>query len=118
MRSFVLQAVGHLTRNPEKVTRGARTYTRFCLRNIYYDVSQSGGQASESSEEFTCVWFGAYGPFGELILRYARKGDQLIVEAHPPDSHTLKTDVAPYYDFVVDGMRFGSLGPAGATRKP
>jgi len=79
MNSFTLTAVGNLARNPELVARSDTSYTRFCLVGNDYAGKDEGGTAREVT---TSIWFTAFGLLGESLARNARKGDQLIVEAH------------------------------------
>jgi single-strand DNA-binding protein len=109
MNSFTLTAVGNLTRNPELVAKGDVTYTRFCLvGNDYVGKDEEG----VSREIVTSLWFVAFGPLGESLVRNARKGDQLIVEARVRASHwTDKQGEKQYdHDFLVQGFRFGAPG--------
>lgn len=78
MNSFTLTAVGNLARNPEAVAKGDITFTRFCLVG-----NDRAGKDDEGAprEIVTSLWFVAFGPLGESLVRSARKGDQLIVEA-------------------------------------
>ena len=109
MNSFTLTAVGNLARNPELVAKGDTAYTRFCLVGNDY-----GGKDEEGSprEVVTTLWFVAFGPMGERIVRNARKGDQLIVEARVrANNWTDKQGEKQYdHDFVVQGFRYGAPG--------
>ena len=47
MNSFTLLAVGNLARNPELVTKGDTTYTRFCLVGNDYAGRDEEGASRE-----------------------------------------------------------------------
>ena len=109
MNSFTLTAVGNLARNPEAVAKGDLTYTRFCLvGNDYAGKDEKGAPR----EIVTSLWFVAFGPVGERLVRNARKGDQLIVEAQiRANNWTDKQGEKQYdHDFIVQGFRFGAPG--------
>jgi single-stranded DNA-binding protein len=78
MNSFTLTAVGNLARNPEAVARGDITFTRFCLVGNDYAGKDDEGAPREI---VTTLWFVAFGALAESLVRGARKGDQLFVEA-------------------------------------
>jgi single-strand DNA-binding protein len=109
MNSFTLSAIGNLARNPEFVSKGEMTYTRFCLVGSDYAGKDDEGAAREV---VTSVWFTAFGAMGEALARNARKGDQLIVEARIRANNWLDSNGEKQYDysFVVDGFRFGAPG--------
>ena len=109
MNSFNLTAVGNLARNPEFVAKNDTSYTRFCLVGNDYAGKDEGGTAREIT---TSVWFVAFGPLGEVLARNARKGDQLIVEAHVRANNWTDKQGEKQYDhsFVVAGFRFGAPG--------
>ena len=103
MNSFTLTAIGNLSRDPESVIWGAKTFARFCLAGS--DVEASGG-CEPSRESATKIWFTAYGPVGEEIVTKARKGDQLFVEAV---AKTMMGSSSPYdHEFIVKGFVFGA----------
>ena len=79
MNSFNVTAVGNLAKNPELNVKGDTTFTRFCLVGNDYAGKDEEGNAREI---VTSIYFVAFGGLGEAIARNARKGDQLIVEAH------------------------------------
>ncbi len=109
MNSFTLTAVGNLARNPEAVAKGDVMYTRFCLvGNDYAGKDEKGAPR----EIVTTLWFVAFGPLGEALVRNTRKGDQLIVEAQVrANNWTDKQGEKQYdHDFVVQGFRFGAPG--------
>jgi single-strand DNA-binding protein len=109
MNSFTLTAVGNLARNPELVAKGDVAYTRFCLvGNDYAGKDEEGAPR----EIVTTLWFVAFGPMGETLVRNSRKGDQLIVEARVrANTWTDKQGEKQYdHDFVVQGFRFGAPG--------
>src|SRR5579862_6067048 len=109
MNSFTLTAVGNLARNPEAVAKGDVTYTRFCLIGTDYAGKDDGGA---SREIVTSLWFVAFGALAESVVRHARKGDQLIVEARVrANNWTDKQGEKQYdYSFVIEGFRFGAPG--------
>jgi single-strand DNA-binding protein len=109
MNSFTLTAVGNLARNPELVARNDSSYTRFCLvGNDYAGKDEEGA----SREVVTSLWFVAFGPMGEALAHSARKGDQLIVEAHIRANNWTDKQGEKQYDhsFIADGFRFGAPG--------
>ncbi|HEY6925761.1 MAG TPA: single-stranded DNA-binding protein [Steroidobacteraceae bacterium] len=111
MNSFTLIGVGNLGRNPEAIVRGDVTFTRFCLvGNDYAGKDEEGAPR----EIVTTLWFTAFGPMGESIMRNARKGDQLIVEARVRANNWSDKDGQKKYehDFVLQGFRFGAPGKA------
>jgi single-stranded DNA-binding protein len=114
MNSFLLRAVGHLTRNPETVTNGTTTHTRFCL--VGHDYAGKDDDAA-TREIVTALWFKAFGPIGKTIARYSRKGDQLVVDASIRHKSwtDMQGDKHSDYEFVVQGFRFCT--PAKETRK-
>jgi single-strand DNA-binding protein len=109
MNSFTLTAVGNLVHNPEAVAKGDVTYTRFRLvGNDYAGKDEKGAPR----EIVTSLWFVAFGPVGERLVRNARKGDQLIIEAQVrANNWTDKQGEKQYdHDFIVQGFRFGAPG--------
>ncbi len=111
MNSFTLTAVGNLARNPEAVAKGDVTYTRFCLVGNDYAGKDDRGAPREI---VTSLWFVAFGPLGEALVRNVRKGDQLVVEAQVrANNWTDKQGEKQYdHDFIVQGFRFGAPGKA------
>jgi single-strand DNA-binding protein len=109
MNSFTLTAVGNLARNPELVARNDTSYTRFCLVGNDYAGKDEEGAAREVT---TSLWFTAFGALGEALARNARKGDQLIIEAHVRASNWTDKEGEKQYDYsyIVDGFRFGAPG--------
>jgi single-strand DNA-binding protein len=109
MNSFTLTAVGNLARNPEAVAKGDVTYTRFCLVGNDNAGKDEKGAPREIA---TSLWFVAFGPIGERLVRHARKGDQLIIEAQVrANNWTDKQGEKQYdHDFIVQGFRFGAPG--------
>ena len=109
MNSFTLSAVGHLARNPELIARGNTAYTRFSLVGTDYAGKDEEGAAREV---VTTLWFVALGAIGEAIVRHARKGDQLFVEARVRANTWTDKQVGKQDDhsFVVQGFRFGAPG--------
>jgi single-strand DNA-binding protein len=109
MNSFTLTAVGNLARNPEFVAKNDTSYTRFCLVGNDYAGKDDGGTAREIT---TSLWFVAFGALGEALARNARKGDQLIVEAHVRANNWTDKQGEKQYDhsFILRGFRFGAPG--------
>ena len=109
MNSFTLTAVGNLARNPELVAKNDSSYTRLCLVGNDYAGKDEGGAAREVT---TSLWFVAFGALGESVARNARKGDQLILEAHIRANNWTDKQGEKQYDhsFIVDGFRFGAPG--------
>ncbi len=111
MNCFTLHAVGNLAKNPELVSKGEVTYTRFCLVGNDYAGKDEDGAAREI---VTGVWFVAFGALGEALARNSRKGDQLILEARIRANNWTDGNGEKQYDysFVVEGFRFGAPGKA------
>ena len=109
MNSFTLTAVGNLASNPELVTKNDTSYTRFCIVGNDYAGKDEEGAAREVT---TSLWFVAFGAMGEALARNARKGDQLIVEAHVRANNWTDKQGEKKYDhsFILDGFRFGAPG--------
>ena len=109
MNSFMLTAVGNLARNPELISKGDKSHTRFCLVGNDYAGKDEEGAAREIT---TSLWFVAFGALGEAIAQHSRKGDQLIVEAKVRESNWTDEQGEKQYDhsFIVQGFRFGAPG--------
>jgi single-strand DNA-binding protein len=109
MNSFTLTAVGNLARNPELVAKNDTSYTRFCLVGNDYVGKDEEGAAREVT---TSLWLVAFGALGEALARNARKGDQLIVEAHVRANNWTDKQGEKQFDhsFIADGFRFGAPG--------
>jgi single-strand DNA-binding protein len=109
MNSFNITAVGNLAKNPELAVKGDTTYTRFCLVGNDYAGKDEQGNAREVT---TSLWFVAFENLGESIAKNARKGDQLIVQAHVRSNNWTDKDGERQYDhsFVVQSFRFGAPG--------
>lgn len=109
MYSFTVTAVGNLARDPEAVSKGDLTYTRFHLvGNDYAGKDEEGNPR----EVVTGVWFTAFGPLGQAIYRNARKGDQLMVEARIRANNWTDKQGGKRFDhsYIVEGFRFGAPG--------
>ena len=109
MNSFEVSAIGNLAKNPELVSKGDVSYTRFCLiGNDYAGKDEDGG----ARELVTSLWFVAFGNLGEAIATNARKGDQLVLKARILANNWTDQQGEKQYDysFVVDGFRFGAPG--------
>lgn len=111
MNSFNVTAVGNLSNNPELAVKGDTTYTKFCLVGNDYAGKDEQGNAREI---VTTVWFVAFDGIGEVIAKNARKGDQLIVEAHVRSSNWTDKEGEQHFDhsFIVESFRFGAPGKA------
>jgi len=111
MNSFQLTAIGNLAKNPELISKGDISYTRFCLIGNDYAGKDEDGSAREM---VTSVWFVAFGALGEAIAGNARKGDQLILDARIRSNNWTDQQGEKQYDysFIVDGFRFGAPGKA------
>jgi single-strand DNA-binding protein len=111
MNSFQLTAIGNLAKNPELVSKGDVSYTRFCLIGNDYAGKDEDGAAREI---ITSVWFVAFGGLGEAIASNALKGDQLILDARIRSNNWIDQQGEKQYDysFVVEGFRFGAPGKA------
>ena len=109
MDSFTLHAVGQLARDPDPITSGDHPYTRFCLvGNDYTGIDDSGTK----QEAVTVLWFSAFRGLAETIVKHARRGDQLIVQARVRSAPWTDSEGKPRYDhsFVATGIRFGAPG--------
>ena len=109
MNSFTVTAVGQLAKNPELAVKGDVSYARFCLVGNDYAGKDEAGQAREST---TSVWFTAFEALGEVIAKNARKGDQLIVQAHMRANNWTDREGEKQYDhsFIVQSFKFGAPG--------
>ena len=110
MNSFKLIAVGNLARSPEVSQKGDTTYTNFCLIGNDYAGRDDEGNAKEV---VTSLYFVAFNGIGEAIARHARKGDQLIVEAHIRSNNWTDGQSEKHYGYshIVDSFKFGAKGP-------
>ncbi len=111
MNSFTVTAVGNLAKNPELAVKGDTSYTRFCLVGNDYAGKDDDGNAREV---VTSLWFTAFESVGETIAKNARKGDQLIVQAHVRANNWTDKEGERQYDhsFIVQTFRFGAPGKA------
>jgi single-strand DNA-binding protein len=111
MNSFTLIAVGNLARDPEFAAKGDTSYARFCLVGNDYAGKDEHGNAREA---VTSLWFTAFESIGEVIAKNARKGDQLIIQAHVRANNWTDREGEKQYDhsFVVQNFRFGAPGRA------
>jgi single-strand DNA-binding protein len=109
MNSFTVTAVGNLAKHPELASKADTTYTRFCLVGNDYAGKDEQGNPREA---VTSVWFVAFESLGEAIAKNARKGDQLIVQAHiRANNWTDKEGEKQYdYSYIVQSFRFGAPG--------
>ena len=116
MNSFAFRAIGYLARNPEPVARRGKTVSaRFCLTGDDLAAEEDG---HTMRVVVNSVWFTASGVIAQDILRKARKGDQLILEARisahgcPCGHH--QDHQRHGYEFIVTGIRFGARGRDGS----
>jgi len=111
MNSFTVTAVGNLARNPELAVKGDTTYTRLCLVGNDYAGKDDQGNAREA---VTSIWFVAFESLGEAIAKNARKGDQLILQAHIRSNIWTDKEGEKQYDYsyIVQNFRFGAPGKA------
>jgi len=109
MNSFTVTAVGNLAKDPEFVAKGNLTYTRLCLVGNDYAGKDENG---DNREIVTSLYFVAFESLGEAIAKNARKGDQLIVQAHIRSNIWTDKDGEKQYDhsFVIHSFRFGAPG--------
>ena len=109
MNSFNLTAVGNLAADPELAFKGNNSHTRFCLVGNDYAGKDEHGNAREA---VTSVYFVAFESLGEAIAKNARKGDQLIVQAHVRANNWIDKEGTKQYDysFVVQNFRLGAPG--------
>jgi single-strand DNA-binding protein len=109
MNSFMLTAVGNLGKDPELMSRGGKTHTRFCLMGDDYAGKDSLGNVRET---VTTLYFVAFDSLGEAIAKNARIGDQLIVQAQVrADNWTDKDGERRFgHSFIVQDFRFGAPG--------
>ena len=109
MNSFSVTAVGNLAKNPELAVKGDTTYTKLCLVGNDFAGKDEHGNAREV---VTSLWFVAFEGLGETIAKNARKGDQLIIQAHIRANIWIDKEGEKQYDhsFVVHSFRFGAPG--------
>ena len=91
---------------------------RFCLTGDDLAAEEDG---HTMRVVVTSVWFTASGVIARDILRKARKGDQLILEARVAAHGCGQQHEQQHgYEFIVTGVRFGARGRDGSparTRK-
>jgi single-strand DNA-binding protein len=111
MNSFTVTAVGNLAKDPELAVKGDLSYTRFCLVGNDYAGKDEQGNVREA---VTGLWFTAFENLAESIAKNARKGDQLIVQAHIRANNWTDKEGEKQYDhsFIVQTFRFGAPGKA------
>ena len=109
MNSFTVTAVGNLAKDPEFAVKADTTYTKICLVGNDYAGKDEHGNAREA---VTTLWFVAFETLGETIAKNARKGDQLIVQAHIRSNNWTNKEGEKQYDrsFVIQSFRFGAPG--------
>lgn len=109
MNSFKVSAIGNLAKDPSLVKKGGKEFCRFCLVGNDYSGKDEHGEATEVT---TAVWFVAFNGMAKAIGN-ARKGDQLVVDAHirANNYQAQDSDETVYdYSYIVDGFRFGAPG--------
>jgi single-strand DNA-binding protein len=111
MNSFTVTAVGNLARDPELAVKGDTSYTKICLVGNDYAGKDDHGHPREVA---TSLYFVAFESMGEAIAKNARKGDQLILQAHiRANNWTDKAGEKQYdHSYVVQSFRFGAPGRA------
>lgn len=111
MHSFTLTAVGNLAKDPEIAVKGGTTHAHICLVGNDYAGKDSEGKAREA---VTSLYFVAFDSVGETIAKNARKGDQLIIQAHVRANNWIDKDGEKRYDhsYVIQSFRFGAPGRA------
>ena len=112
MNSFTLRAVGTLARNPELVAKENATFVRVCLVGNNHNIDGNGVERPVVST----VWFLAFDEVAHDLIKNARKGDQLIIEALVFGS----TVVQEYYamqqvQFIVTAFEFGARARNGGN---
>lgn len=109
MNSFSVTAVGNLAKSPELESKNSVSFTRFCLIGDDYLGKDDAGAPREMT---TSLWFVAFGAIAESIVKNARRGDQLIVQAKIRANNWIDDQGEKQYDysFVVDGFLFGAPG--------
>jgi single-strand DNA-binding protein len=109
MNSFTVTAVGNLAKDPEHAVKGDTAYTRICLVGNDYAGKDEHGNAREV---VTSLYFVAFEGLADVIAKNARKGDQLIVQAHIRDNTWTDKEGGKQYDhsFVIQSFRFGAPG--------
>jgi single-strand DNA-binding protein len=109
MNSFSVTAIGNLAKDPEINVKADTTYARFCLVGNDYGGKDDHGNSREVTSS---LWFVAFEGLGETIAKNARKGDQLIVQAHIRANNWVDKNGERQYDhsFVVTDFRFGAPG--------
>jgi single-strand DNA-binding protein len=109
MNSFTITAIGNLAKDPELAVKGDTTYTQICLVGNDYAGKDEQGNAREA---VTSLWFVAFENLGETIAKYARKGDQLMLQAQVRANNWTDKEGEKHYDhsFVVQNFRFGAPG--------
>lgn len=114
MNSFSLIAVGNLASDPELAAGHDVSYARLCL--IGNDCADND-DAGSVRDVTTSLWFTAFGALAETLAQRARKGDQLVLEAHVRGSNWTDKHGELQYDhaFIIDGFRLGATGKARRT---
>lgn len=109
MNSFTMTAIGNLAHSPELTVKEGSRYTKICLVANDYAGNDEHGNAREL---VTSLWFVAFEKVGEAIVKNARKGDQLIVNAQVRSNDWIDGEGEKQYDysFVIQGFRFGAPG--------
>ena len=112
LNSFVLQAVGTLARNPELAIKDDVTFVKFCLLGNNYDNDENGAERAVVST----IWFHVFDATAERLIKHAKKGDQLIVEAVVCGSTVvLEMHSMQQVSFVVTAFEFGAKARNGGN---
>jgi single-stranded DNA-binding protein len=112
LNGFTLQAVGTLARNPELVAKENTTFVRFCLVGNNHNIHENGVERPVAST----VWFHAFDETANSLIRHARKGDQLIVEALVCSATVvLDWHSMQQVQFVVTAFAFGAKARNGGN---
>ena len=93
--------VGHLGRDPEtKYTPSGTVIVTFSIA-----TSRKDGQGNEVTTWWRCTCFGKR---GEVIAKYFKKGDQILVHGEPSVRDYTKKDGSPGYspEVVVNDFAF------------
>ena len=119
MNSFTLRGMGYLPAKLEIMTKDRTTYVRFCLIGHNALVDEETGFPL-NGQYLSTLWFAAFGAVGRRIIRYASKGDHLLVDAHlsPYDwtAPDMVMDVG--YSWIVTDFKSGAYWPVRKDEPP
>jgi single-stranded DNA-binding protein len=116
VNSFSVRAVGNLARNPEVLAKGNLAYVRFCL--VGSDYAEPDDMDEHARAVVTSIWFIAFDKIADDLVKNARKGDQLILEARVRAACRTGRDGTYQCEnvFIVTGFRYGAKkGGPGAV---